>query len=298
MVGFLQERIKGDLLIVHIHCTLTQTLIKRVSANRKDLKQTALVTACMASSGCNSCTATVNTAESSAQYNSPVGFGGGENRHWMSLPLLYSTSLYKTYTRLTNTFTLTWRYLICFEMKQFARNLSKLWACKVVISSYQPPTASPSGNTHFIYCFQNSKMTIDLVKWTHKTIWSISFLGITGRLHKCGLWHSFPHSRVPILPWRSGTQELFLAVFHGYARYWVLVPIQWNTCAPPYLWAQKYFCKRYRDNRKNFCFISVTCFIEQNSWVWEIYKKYILSNLAEENTLIKCWMERQDYNLL
>lgn len=49
-------------------------------------------------------------------------------------------------------------------MKQFAGNLSKLWACKVVISSYQRSTASASGNTHFNYCFQNSKMTIDLVK--------------------------------------------------------------------------------------------------------------------------------------
>ena len=151
------------------------------------------------------------------------------------LSLLYSTSLYENDTRLTNMLvTLTWRYLICLEMKQFAGNLSKLRACKVVISSYQPPTASPSGNTHFICCFQHSRMTTDLVKQTHKTIWSISFLGITGHLHKCGLWHFFPHSRVPILPWRRATQEFLLAIFHGYARYWVLVPIQWNTCAPTY----------------------------------------------------------------
>lgn len=145
----------------------------------------------MSSSGCSGCTATVNTAESSAQYNIPVGFWGGK-QDWKSRSLLYSASLYKSNTRLTNTFMLTWRYLICLEMKQFAGNLSKPWACNVVISSYQPPTASPSGNTHFIYCFQNSKMAIDLVKQTHKTIWSISFLGIKGHLHKCGLWHSFP----------------------------------------------------------------------------------------------------------
>lgn len=49
-------------------------------------------------------------------------------------------------------------------MKQFAGSLSKLWACKVVISSYQPPTASPSGNTHFTYGFQNSEMTIELAQ--------------------------------------------------------------------------------------------------------------------------------------